>query len=249
MDDIKATETSQSLCFSPKHDTSSFCVLFICCLVVRLYHWHGHYWAAMEFQDPHNVGMHLSIQLWHQSCRYPVNESFIGEEVTYLSYQTLTIDLYAPLLLLILLFSLMFSLLSCSCSRLSDRYRLATMYSKPGCELSNSNSQDPTTILARYASDPDQQRVFVSHSQTLEEYFLTPPFLFTDMTSNWVRQLPHPSPNSPSSLGHICWSCTCWRLWKGWVWTRLHRTLYKKKLIILPSLLYGFLDLEVLFHW
>jgi len=81
---------------------------------------------------------------------YPVNESFIGEEVTYLSYQTLTIDLYAPLLLLILLFSLMFSLLSCSCSRLSDRYRLATMYSKPGCELSSSYSQDPTTILARY---------------------------------------------------------------------------------------------------
>ena len=96
--------------------------------------------------------------------------------------------------------------------------------------------------------DPDQQRVFVSHSQTLEANFLAPPFLFTDMTSNWVRQLPHPSPSSPSSLGHTCWSCTCWRLWKGWVWTRLHRTLYKKKLTILPSLPYGFLDLEVLFH-
>ena len=35
--------------------------------------------------------------------------------------QTLTIDLYAPLLLLVLLFSLMFTLLSCSCSRLSDQ--------------------------------------------------------------------------------------------------------------------------------
>jgi hypothetical protein len=82
--------------------------------------------------------------------RYPVNESFIGEEVTYLSYQTLTIDLYAPLLLLILLFSLIFTLLSCSCSRLSDRYRLATMYAKPLYELSGQNTQDPTTILARF---------------------------------------------------------------------------------------------------
>eukprot|EP00092_Neocalanus_flemingeri_P038085 GFUD01041455.1.p1 GENE.GFUD01041455.1~~GFUD01041455.1.p1 ORF type:complete len:775 (+),score=224.78 GFUD01041455.1:337-2661(+) len=81
---------------------------------------------------------------------YPVNESFIAEEVTYLSYQTLTIDLYAPLLLLILLFSLMFTLLSCSCSRLSDRYRLATMYARPLCEISGQNMQDPTTLLARY---------------------------------------------------------------------------------------------------
>ena len=37
------------------------------------------------------------------------------------NFQTLTIDLYAPLLLLVLLFSLMFTLLSCSCSRLSDQ--------------------------------------------------------------------------------------------------------------------------------
>merc|ERR1740137_454086 len=81
---------------------------------------------------------------------YPVNESFIEEEMTYLSYQTLTIDLYAPLLLLILLFSLMFTLLSCSCSRLSDRYRLATMYARPLSEVSGQNMQDPTTILARY---------------------------------------------------------------------------------------------------
>jgi len=81
---------------------------------------------------------------------YPVNESFIEEEVTYLSYQTLTIDLYAPLLLLVLLFSLMFTLLSCSCSRLSDRYRLATMYARPLCETSGQNMQDPTTLLARY---------------------------------------------------------------------------------------------------
>merc|ERR1712142_413029 len=81
---------------------------------------------------------------------YPQNGSFTGESVTYLSYQTLTVDLYAPLLLLILLFSLMFSLLSCSCSRLSDRYRLATMYAKPEFEVSVQDTQDPTTILARY---------------------------------------------------------------------------------------------------
>eukprot|EP00092_Neocalanus_flemingeri_P079336 GFUD01098833.1.p1 GENE.GFUD01098833.1~~GFUD01098833.1.p1 ORF type:complete len:443 (+),score=80.62 GFUD01098833.1:626-1954(+) len=47
-----------------------------------------------------------------QPNRYPVNESFIGEEMTYLGYQTLTIDLYAPFLLLILLFSLMLETLA-----------------------------------------------------------------------------------------------------------------------------------------
>merc|ERR1719397_496613 len=33
---------------------------------------------------------------------YPVNETMLEADVTYLSYQTLTIDLYAPLLLLLL---------------------------------------------------------------------------------------------------------------------------------------------------
>ena len=56
--------------------------------------------------------------------------STMPPQVTYLSYQTLTIDLYAPLLLLVLLFSLMFTLLSCSCSRLSDQYRLATAHAR-----------------------------------------------------------------------------------------------------------------------
>ena len=73
----------------------------------------------------------------------------IQSEVTYLSYQTLTIDLYAPLLLLILLFSLLYTLLSCSCSRLSDRYRLATRYNRPASEMA-SEHQDPNAVLARY---------------------------------------------------------------------------------------------------
>ena len=55
------------------------------------------------------------------TLRYPVNESMLASDVTYLSYQTLTIDLYAPLLMLILLFSLLYTLMSCSCSRISDR--------------------------------------------------------------------------------------------------------------------------------
>ena len=80
--------------------------------------------------------------------RYPVNKSSLGVEPTYLSYQTLTIDLYAPLLLLVLLFSLLYTLLSCSCSRLSDRYRLATRYNKPAAEMSNLQ-EDPSTVLAR----------------------------------------------------------------------------------------------------
>ena len=69
--------------------------------------------------------------------------------MTYLSYQTLTIDLYAPLLLLLLLFSLLYTLLSCSCSRLSDRYRLASRYNRPSSELS-SKEEDPNAVLARY---------------------------------------------------------------------------------------------------
>ena len=82
-------------------------------------------------------------------ARYPVNKSSLGTEPTYLSYQTLTIDLYAPLLLLVLLFSLLYTLLSCSCSRLSDRYRLATRYNKPAAEMANVH-EDPSTVLARY---------------------------------------------------------------------------------------------------
>jgi len=80
---------------------------------------------------------------------YPTNESNV-QEVTYLSYQTLTIDLYAPLLLLCLLFSIMFTLLSCSCSRLSDKYRIAADFAKPEKEIPGIVDQDPTTMLARY---------------------------------------------------------------------------------------------------
>lgn len=80
---------------------------------------------------------------------YPKNDSKT-EEITYLSYQTLTIDLYAPLLLLILLFSIIFTLLSCSCSRLSDKYRIAAEYVKPEREVPGQHDQDPTTLLARY---------------------------------------------------------------------------------------------------
>ncbi|XP_023340990.1 uncharacterized protein LOC111711003 isoform X2 [Eurytemora carolleeae] len=80
---------------------------------------------------------------------YPKNDSEM-REITYLSYQTLTIDLYAPLLLLFLLFSLLFTLLSCSCSRLSDKYRVACEYAKPEREIPGSHDQDPTTILSRY---------------------------------------------------------------------------------------------------
>ena len=84
------------------------------------------------------------------SCsRYPVHNSSLVLEPTYVSYQTLTIDLYAPVLLLVLLFSLLYTLLSCSCSRLSDRYRLATRYNKPAAEV-NSQQEEPSTVLARY---------------------------------------------------------------------------------------------------
>ena len=41
----------------------------------------------------------------------------------------------------------MFTLLSYSCSRLSNQHRLATMYARPLYELPGQNTQDPTTIL------------------------------------------------------------------------------------------------------
>ena len=67
-----------------------------------------------------NIEYKTKMKISHHP-RYPVNESMLASDVTYLSYQTLTIDLYAPLLMLILLFSLMYTLMSCSCSRISDR--------------------------------------------------------------------------------------------------------------------------------
>jgi len=74
-----------------------------------------------------------------------------GEEsLTYLSYQTLTGDLYAPLLLLILLSSLLCSLLACSCSRLSSRWWIARDLASPEKELEGGQDPEPTEALARY---------------------------------------------------------------------------------------------------
>jgi len=80
---------------------------------------------------------------------YPNTEAG-GAVTSYLSYQTLTIDLYAPLLLLVLVFSLVFTLLSCSCSRLSEKYRIARDYVRPENEVPGLQDQDPTALLARY---------------------------------------------------------------------------------------------------
>lgn len=95
--------------------------------------------------------MSIIDQLWNFNLPilYP-KDDLATQEITYLSYQTLTIDLYAPLLLFFLLFSLVFMLLSCSCSRLSDKYRLAAEYTRPEREVPGQHQEDPTTILARY---------------------------------------------------------------------------------------------------
>ena len=45
----------------------------------------------------------------------------------------------------------MFTLLSYSCSRLSNQHRLATMYARPLYELPGQNTQDPTTIFITIA--------------------------------------------------------------------------------------------------
>jgi len=90
------------------------------------------------------------IDLYWNFVLPTVNPIELPFNSTSLSYQTLTIDLYAPLLLLILLFSLMFTLLSCSCSRLSDRYHIATAYSRPEKEQTGRHHQDATTLIGRY---------------------------------------------------------------------------------------------------
>ena len=109
--------------------------------------------------------------------------------MTYLSYQTLTIDLYAPLLLLLLLFSLLYTLLSCSCSRLSDRYRLASRYNRPSSELS-SEQEDPNAVLARYVP-------------TLEISPLSSD-LIAGTSSRFPLPSPAPSPSSVYSSGATC---------------------------------------------
>jgi len=95
--------------------------------------------------------MSIIDQLWNFNLPilYP-KDDLATQEITYLSYQTLTIDLYAPLLLFFLLFSLVFMLLSCSCSRLSDKYRLAAEYTRAEREVPGQHQEDPTTIMARY---------------------------------------------------------------------------------------------------
>jgi len=108
----------------------------------------------------------LSVLLWLYDClsdivvidafwqfklplMFPTDSN--GEEsLTYLSYQTLTGDLYAPLLLLILLSSLLCSLLACSCSRLSSRWWIARELASPEKELEGGQDPEPTEALARY---------------------------------------------------------------------------------------------------
>jgi hypothetical protein len=120
--------------------------------------------ASLAGSHPNTIPLlfvFLSFAIWLYDCitdmviiellwsfQLPIMYPVPGE-VTYLSYQTLTIDLYAPLLLLVLLFSLMFTLLSCSCSRLSDQYRLATAHARPQAELS-ARQEEPVTIMARF---------------------------------------------------------------------------------------------------
>jgi len=108
----------------------------------------------------------LSVLLWLYDClsdivvidafwqfKLPLmfpRDSNGEESLTYLSYQTLTGDLYAPLLLLILLSSLLCSLLACSCSRLSSRWWIARDLASPEKELEGGQDPEPTEALARY---------------------------------------------------------------------------------------------------
>jgi len=105
-------------------------------------------------------------ELWSFSLplQYPTNDTSNGEDLQ-LSYQTLTVDLYAPLLLLVLLFSLMFTLLSCSCSRLSDRYRIASDHAKPSLEMSSNKFDEDATILVSRFDFPICQAVTASLPQ------------------------------------------------------------------------------------
>ena len=67
-----------------------------------------------------------------------------------MTYQSMTVDLYAPLMVLMLLFSLLFLLLSCSCSHLYDQYRSAAQLASQDKENDQVDENDPTILLSRY---------------------------------------------------------------------------------------------------
>lgn len=84
----------------------------------------------------------IPIMYWSNSTN--------SEDISYLSYQSMTVDLYAPLLVMMLMFSLLFLILSCSFSHLGEQYRYAAQLASPDNEKEHANEPDPTHLLSRF---------------------------------------------------------------------------------------------------
>ena len=79
---------------------------------------------------------------------YPRNMSY-HEHLPLISYESMTVDLYAPLLVLMLTFSSLFLLLSCSWSHLCDQYRHSRQLASADRENDRADQQDPTSLINR----------------------------------------------------------------------------------------------------
>ena len=79
---------------------------------------------------------------------YPRNMSN-PEDLSLISYESMTVDLYAPLLVLMLTFYSIFLLLSCSWSHLCDQYRHARQLASADRENDPADQQDPTSLITR----------------------------------------------------------------------------------------------------
>ena len=71
------------------------------------------------------------------------------EDLPLISYESMTVDLYAPLLVLMLTFSSIFLLLSCSWSHMCDQYRHARQLASADRENDPADQQDPTSLINR----------------------------------------------------------------------------------------------------
>jgi cytochrome c-type biogenesis protein CcmH/NrfG len=71
------------------------------------------------------------------------------EDLPMISYESMTVDLYAPLLVLMLTISSIFLLMSCSWSHLCDQYQHARQLASAEKENDPADPQDPTSLINR----------------------------------------------------------------------------------------------------
>ena len=84
-----------------------------------------------------------------QNANHVLKNMSNPEVLPLIGYESMTVDLYAPLLVLMLTFSSLFLLLSCSWSHLCDQYRHARHLASAGREKDPADHQDPTSLINR----------------------------------------------------------------------------------------------------